>query len=328
LWLIHGRLFGTGRLLLFLLSSCEWEVAWFRTKRKVSDEVALWLVHGWLFGTGRRLSLLLRRLLRVGAGWLLLWLSSTDWETGWFRTKRKVSDEIALWRVHGRLFGTGRLLSLLLRRLLRVGAGWLLLWLSSTDWETGWFRTKRKVSDEVALWLIHGRLFGTGRLLLFLLSSCEWEVAWFRTKRKVSDEVALWLVHGWLFGTGRRLSLLLRRLLRVGAGWLLLWLSSTDWETGWFRTKRKVSDEIALWRVHGRLFGTGRLLSLLLRRLLRVGAGWLLLWLSSTDWETGWLRTKRKVSDEIALWRVHGRLFGTGRLLSLLLRRLLRSAGR
>jgi hypothetical protein len=178
------------------------------------------------------------------------------------------------------------------------------------------------------LWLIHGRLFGTDRLLLFLLSSCEWEVAWFRTKRKVSDEVALWLVHGWLFGTGRLLSLLLRRLLRVGAGWLLLWLSSTDWEAGWFRTKRKVSDEIALWRVHGWLFGTDRLLSLLLRRLLRVGAGWLLLWLSSTDWETGWLRTKRKVSDEIALWRVHGRLFGTGRLLSLLLRRLLRSAGR
>jgi hypothetical protein len=114
----------------------------------------------------------------------------------------------------------------------------------------------------------------------------------------------LWRVHGRLFGTDRLLSLLLRRLLRVGAGWLLLWLSSTDWETGWLRTKRKVSDEIALWRVHGRLFGTDRLLSLLLRRLLRVSAGWLLLWLSSTDWETGWLRTKRKVSDEIALWRV------------------------
>jgi hypothetical protein len=112
------------------------------------------------------------------------------------------------------------------------------------------------------------------------------------------------------------LSLLLRRLLRVGAGrWLFCCLlSSTDWESRLdFGRSGKVSDEIALWRVHGRLFGTGRLLSLLLRRLLRVGAGWLLLWLSSTDWETGWLRTKRKVSDEIALWRVHGRLFGTDR---------------
>jgi hypothetical protein len=187
----------------------------------LSDEVALWLVH--LFGTDR----LLRRLLRVRAGSS----DSTDWETGWLRTKRKVSDEIALWRVHGRLFGTDRLLSLLLRRLLRVSAGWLLLWLSSTDWETGWLRTKRKVSDEIALWRVHGRLFGTGRLL----------------------------------------SLLLRWLLRIAAGWLLLWLSSSDWEAGWFRTKRKVSDEVALWRVHGRLFGTDRLLSLLLRRLLRVG---------------------------------------------------------
>jgi hypothetical protein len=78
---------------------------------------------GWftLFGTDRLLSLLLRRLLRVGAGWLLLRLSSCEWEVAWFRTKRKVSDEVALWRVHGWLFGTGRLLSLLLRRLLRVG---------------------------------------------------------------------------------------------------------------------------------------------------------------------------------------------------------------
>jgi hypothetical protein len=71
----------------FLLSSFEWDVCLRRSGRSVTNR---WFTGGW-----RCLLLVSAELLRLGC------------RLG-FGRKRKFSDEIALWRVHGRLFGTDR----------------------------------------------------------------------------------------------------------------------------------------------------------------------------------------------------------------------------